>query len=518
MKRKIFTMLALVLTLAALMCATAFAVSAADAEPSVTIAKFNLAFEDNTYLKYAVRFDGVNDEKINENNIGMLYWTDYADGFVPGTEDYSSKTMGYTEISGVKHYTFEYRHISAKQMTDYIYSVAYVELDGVKYYSAPAKYSVLDYAYSRLGKTGVATDNEDLKNLLVATLEQGAMAQKYFRYNTDRLANAEYYLIEVVDGTLEDGFTKGLYHSDEKAIVTAYSTLNDYCYGWQNSIGTVVSRDNPAELTYFWKNETYYPLWEYIEPEQEIIYTRDGDYIYFGEYPQTIKESHVRIIDTVDRRGYYLGSDGEYYAEVTAWSLGDDYTFSTGENVIRGETYYFKVEPIRWRILEENDGEVLILCDSIIANKRFDHSTSNYAESEIRAWLNKGFYNEAFNDLQKELILTTTVDNRECEDTNDKLFLLSLAEATNPAYGFQDGNFYDVAKRMLTSDYTRAKGAKMAVDSWESQYYGNGIWWLRSPDDSVNPHMDIIYHNGSTMVNYIDGSGTGVVPALRMKL
>jgi hypothetical protein len=226
----------------------------------------------------------------------------------------------------------------------------------------------------------------------------------------------------------------------------------------------------------------------------------------------------VRIIDTVDRRGYYLGSDGEYYAKVTAWSLGDDYTFSTGETVIRGETYYFKVEPIRWRILEENDGEVLILCDSIIANMRFDHSTNNYAESEIRAWLNEEFYNEAFNDLQKELIFTTTVDNSECEDTNDKVFLLSLAEATNPAYGFQDINFYDVARRMLTSDYTRANGASMAVNSWESQYYGNGIWWLRSPNGVVNPHLHIIQENGLGMVNYIDGSGTGVVPALRMKL
>ena len=146
MKRKILTLLAVVFTVATLMCVTALAVSA-DAEPSATIAKFNLAFEDNTYLKYAVRFDGVNDDRINENNIGMLYWTDYADGFVPGTEDFSSTTTGYTEISGVKHYVFEYTHIAAKQLTDYIYSVAYIELDGETYYSEPAKYSALEYAY-----------------------------------------------------------------------------------------------------------------------------------------------------------------------------------------------------------------------------------------------------------------------------------------------------------------------------------------------------------------------------------
>ena len=47
-------------------------------------------------------------------------------------------------------------------------------------------------------------------------------------------------------------------------------------------------------------------------------YTRDGDYIYLGEFPQTLKADDVTITDTIDARGYYLGSDGNYYAAVTA--------------------------------------------------------------------------------------------------------------------------------------------------------------------------------------------------------
>ena len=87
-------------------------------------------------------------------------------------------------------------------------------------------------------------------------------------------------------------------------------------------------------------------------------FIRDGDYIYFGEYPQTLKADDVTITSETDSRGYYLGSDGNYYAMVTADPYVDGMaadptsksTFTTGASVIEGEVYYFKVEPIRWRI------------------------------------------------------------------------------------------------------------------------------------------------------------------------
>lgn len=245
MKRKILTLLAVVFTVATLMCVTALAVSA-DAEPSATIAKFNLAFEDNTYLKYAVRFDGVADEKITENNIGMLYWTDYEGGFVPGTEDYSSVTTGYTTIGGVKHYVFEYTRLAAKQLTDYIYSVAYLELGGETYYSEPVKYSALEYAYNRLGKTSEGTTNEELKTLLNNMLAYGASAQQYFDYKEDRLATADFYQITIVGGTLDDGFASGLYLSTDEVTITAPETDGDMVFDhWTNNLDETVSTDNP---------------------------------------------------------------------------------------------------------------------------------------------------------------------------------------------------------------------------------------------------------------------------------
>ena len=258
-------------------------------------------------------------------------------------------------------------------------------------------------------------------------------------------------------------------------------------------------------------------------------YTRDGDYIYLGEYPQTLKADDVTITSTTDSRGYYLGSDGNYYAAVTADPYVDGMaadptsksTFTTGARVVEGEVYYFKVEPIRWRIITEENGEALLLCDSIIANVQYQteyhYETSavgycttsngapsgtyanNYMYSNVRIWLNETFYKTAFNQIQQGLVLTTEVDNSEesaspygspisnryvCENTSDKVFLISEYEVTSEANGFTS----DTARRMMTSDYSRAMGAFMNTSS---DYCGNGWWYTRSPyyQDSRNAYL-----------------------------
>ena len=290
------------------------------------------------------------------------------------------------------------------------------------------------------------------------------------------------------------------------------------------------------------------------EDESVPAYTREGNYIYFGEYPQTIKADDVTITDTQDDRGYFLGSDGSYYAMVTATPYTSGYTFSTGSTVTSGNVYYFKVEPIRWRILSEENGEAFILCDSIIANVAYqpDHdnnyyttanevpegtNANNYKYSNVRKWLNSTFYETAFSNLESSVILTTEVDNSAkstnlygketwfnsgvnnyaCENTNDKIFLLSTEEATNGNYGFESyHSIYDMARRMLTSDYSRATGAIMDTSTG---YYGNGWWWQRSPFYSYRGQVCVIGPDGYLYTNsYVEYTFYGVVPALRITL
>ena len=277
---------------------------------------------------------------------------------------------------------------------------------------------------------------------------------------------------------------------------------------------------------------------QYVRVNKNDEGDAQGEYILFGCYPQTIKSSDVTVGDVADEDGYYLGSDGERYAKVVAYPHESGYTFSDGSDVTNGETYYFKVEPIRWRILSESDGSAFILADGIIANHYYHHTTSsttidgekvyanNYKHSDIRAWLNGEFLDTAFVEVAQSLIETTEVDNSvystgysgnpyACENTFDKVFLLSYREAVNSDYGFSS----DTA-RMTVSDYARSTGAYMDISN---DYFGCGNWWLRSPYYYDSSNARLVYFYGDAYVDAdsnlnVDYDDYGVVPAMNIKL
>ena len=338
---------------------------------------------------------------------------------------------------------------------------------------------------------------------------------------------------------LEDPRKGGSVDIDRIINGEASFTHTTYTFGgWYKDSGF---RQRISELSLALGSVTLYAKWnESSETKTEQVYTRSGNYIYFGEYPQTIKAADVSIISTTpDTDGYYLGSDGERYAKVVADPYESGYTFSNNSSVIDGNTYYFKVEPIRWRILSESDSNAFILCDSIIANHYYHHTSSsttidgqtvyanNYKYSDIRAWLNDEFYNTAFGDLQQALIQTTEVDNSEqsagywsnpyaCENTFDKVFLPSFREVITIEYGFESSPTYDTARQMLTSDFSRATGAYMSTDS---SYYGNGWWRLRSPDSSNSYIAHSVNDDGNVnLVSAVNYDRVGVVPALNLTL
>ena len=312
MKKKLLIVAAVCLALLACL-AFSFTASAEESKPTVSIEKFNLAFEDNTYIKYAVKFTGIEDTKITTDNIGMLYWKDTADGFVPGTEDFSSATTGYTEIAGEKYYVFKYTNMVAKQLADYVYSVAYLDYEGETYYSEPVKFSALEYCYSKLGKTGTASTNADFRNLLTATLEQGAAAQKYFKYNTDRLANAEYYQINLVGGTFEDGFSSGLFLATDKVTITAPEINGDLTFaGWKNSAGEIKLTSSVATVKNLSKNETYTATYEEsVEYSEGLEYTSNGDGTCYVSGIATCTDTEIAI-PPISTTGDSVTSIGNY--------------------------------------------------------------------------------------------------------------------------------------------------------------------------------------------------------------
>lgn len=305
----------------------------------------------------------------------------------------------------------------------------------------------------------------------------------------------------------------------------------------------------------------------------------DATYVLFGNWPQTVKDSHITLDATQSEKHgmftYCLGSDGYWYINSLENANSDslECTYSNGTKVSKkntGSYKYFKVEPIKWRVLTYNyndTGKALLLAESIlmgnipfsmITNNRLINSSSvypnNYMYSTIRAYLNgsyenddtqtisyanNGFLQSAFTDNAQSLISITTVDNTEsstidsennltpakdyvCQNTKDSIFLLSEKEVTTATYGFSSSNSsgIDNTRIRCPTDYALAHNICNAKNN-----FGRS-WWLRSPFDKikyVNNSMilssRVINFDGSANaladVSYLD---LGIVPALTISL
>ena len=273
----------------------------------------------------------------------------------------------------------------------------------------------------------------------------------------------------------------------------------------------------------------------------KLPYKRVGDYVYFGTYPQTVKADSVTVSSTPNANGYYLGSDGAEYMKVVSnvYVYGiDKYDFSTGDKIINGATYYFKMEPIKWRVLKEESGKAFLLCENILTNHVYDLSADSrpddlkglnkYDESDMRAWLNGEFYNSAFSQLQQAIICTTTVDNSQattgwtgthyylCDDTQDKVFLPSYADVTNTEYGFTSTKVASDTRCKVVSDYARATGTYMYAVTQTN--WGKGTWFLRSPHGNNLYRIYVVNRDGLVDYDSVYFSDRGIAPALWITL
>ena len=242
----------------------------------------------------------------------------------------------------------------------------------------------------------------------------------------------------------------------------------------------------------------------------------------FGLWPQTAKVDGVSIYTNrtkvVGSYTYYLGSDFEWYAEKS----GD----------------YYKVEPIKWRVVTDSySGKKLLLSEKSLMHKIFESrgqghhlNVNDYGLSSIREWLNDDFLNTAFTSEEQSMIPATEVDNSDdsttdagsnlpkagfgYDNTSDQIFLLSKFEVTKNEYDFGAYNNSDSKRKRLPTDFAIAYGAPAS---------GNVGWWLRSPSYEIVSKAQYVTVNGNagdykTYVND-DGSNNGkncqgVVPAL----
>ena len=284
------------------------------------------------------------------------------------------------------------------------------------------------------------------------------------------------------------------------------------------------------------------------------------DCVYFGSYPQSeVTSKDGSIYNTLkNATGWDDNNDITIGRTKYRRLKGEDATYATSDEERyydwkdNYKTYhYFKYEPIKWRVLNRNGNDTLLLADVVLDYQEYN---TNYYEdvtwesSSMRSWLNgygasinqpktdysrKNFINSAFTSTQRSAIKTTNVVNNNNinygttggKNTSDKVFLLSESEVyytdTAAGYGFiKDDNTYDEARRSRCSTYAYAMGIwrSYATDAENTKYNGNICWWLRSPSASsiasgVN-NDGRVYREGDG-VTYDDD---GVRPALHLNL
>ncbi len=256
-----------------------------------------------------------------------------------------------------------------------------------------------------------------------------------------------------------------------------------------------------------------------------VPFYRDGDFIYIGEYPQTLKTEDVIIDESVvDERGYYLGSDGYFYAKLVAIHVfGNPIHFLSGEEVVKDNTYYFKVLPIRWRIIcNQYDEEYTLVSEDILdchefsKNKRpyYNYITNleperynGYSNSDLRVFLNQTFLKSAFSEEEQQVLLTHKSLDLKYEQ--DRVTLLSTSEVK--------GNFdTNITEKRRVTDYAIARGMQPK--------YGYGEWWFSTPYDvQVTTSYTTDYINVEYMNVYgqVDRQNffvrCGVVPRIKIR-
>ncbi len=245
----------------------------ASPDPVLSIDYSNLSFRDAVYLKYAVKA-----ENADASTVKLKVWSE--EDYLAGNEPTAVLSSVATEqIDGQEYLIFDYKDLAAKQMTDNVYAQACVEIDGTIYSSEVNKNSILQYAYDKLGKTGVASTNENFKTFLTDMLQYGASAQKYFDYKADRPANADFYQVKPVGGTLPDGFTNGLYLAGDSVTVTAPETNEEgFPFShWEDSAGNPIGYTATYSLTVGSQNEIYTAVYRTSFYSEGLAFTSNGD-------------------------------------------------------------------------------------------------------------------------------------------------------------------------------------------------------------------------------------------------
>ena len=272
-----------------------------------------------------------------------------------------------------------------------------------------------------------------------------------------------------------------------------------------------------------------------------------GDVIKFGSYPQTRVTDEELISEftkVTDKKwvsyDYYSGDDAmngggmvssdymkyadfeynyEHYRAVAFKNYRPIYTYESndGNSVLTnqddhgytadgsGKAYYFKFEPLEWRVLDPSIG--LVMSTKAIDAQAFNNffikgkdeagkdacwkdkdkkiNANDYQNSDLHTWLSDSFFANSFSTLEKSKINDTEMDykvidkdTKEETAATEKVFLLSENDVINDAYGFNKLGTEENSERTIpATDYAKCQGVRTEEEAQGAS------WMLRTASE-----------------------------------
>ena len=232
-------------------------------------------------------------------------------------------------------------------------------------------------------------------------------------------------------------------------------------------------------------------------------YTRNGDIITFGSYPQsevTDAKLKATLKAVADSNTTWKSHSDKFYVDV---KNGKDKYRGVKDTENATTIYWFKFEPINWIVVTEKDGKALLLSDKLLDKRKYQDEysnvvnnsgglntsegvpsgtvASNWEYSSIRKWLNDTFYKTAFNELQRSIVIETENSNAKSTTsssdyasdvpTKDKVFFLAYKEFT----GTSTGQYGSKLKPFFMEDTFEDN------TSYSNKIFNHTYWWTRSP-------------------------------------
>ena len=313
-----------------------------------------------------------------------------------------------------------------------------------------------------------------------------------------------------VDSSKVDLYDAGFISSDE---------INKDTYKFKNIDEDKTSKTNDEEKV---EKDNIKKDYEIIEfgtyPQREVVthemlndksfYLKEGEYILDDDL-------HKKLDEKVNKNGGEIELDGEkYYADYKKIkTLGVDF-------------HYFKIEPIKWRVLEDANGKKTLITDMVLDNCEFawGEEDCTWKESAIIKWLNEDYVSiKSFYERAKSKILTKTFDNSNMKNnyyfgtsclmdkdiknslnneyTGDvKVYILSEEDMfygeKAKVYGFDPSDgVADVNRRFNTTAYARH----------------NGTWFSRKDDENYGNSFYMTRTNGYDRKNIVYVGETGSI-------